>query len=140
VLCAACGAVTPIGADRPPAAEPWMLEWQIREYRTALEEPIVPRRRILARGAGIVALAVGTIMTGVVLAFLAFGRVNYRYVGVLAALLTMVGAFAVVAVAWAAGDPNLPLKDQYRRRLAAAERALDLARDDDEDGTLSGDP
>ena len=111
-----------------------MLEWQARECRAALEEPVVPRRTIVARGAVVVALVVGTIVTGVTLAFRAYGSVNLRYVGTLAALLATIGAVTVAALAWAAGDPNSPLKDRYRRRLADAERALG-ERDEDRDGT-----
>ena len=133
LLCAACGSVTPVEAA-PPPAEPWMLEWQAREYRAALEEPVIPRRTLLLRGAGVVALVVTVIVTGVTLAFLAYGRVNLRYVGTLAVLLTAIGVATLAALAWAAGDPNTPLKDRYRRRLADAERALD--RDGTEENNL----
>ena len=129
VLCAACGAITPA-----PPAEPWMLEWRARELRGAVEEPLVPRRKLVARGAGVVVLVVGTIISGLALAFRAYGSVNVRYLAALAVLLTMVGAATVAALAWATADPNTPLKDADRRRLRDVERALDDAGGCDDPG------
>jgi hypothetical protein len=92
---------------------------------------VFSRRTIVLRGAAVVLTVVAAIVVGLVAAFLTHGVVNVRYVGTLAALVTFVGAFVVAAVAWAAGDPSSPLRDVHRRRLEAAERALDRARDDD---------
>lgn len=109
-----------------------MLEWQAREYRAAIEEPLVPRRTFLARGFGVVAVAVIIVLCGVSAAFLAFGRINFRYVGTLGVLLATVGVVSVIALLWGLSDPNTPLKDRYRRRLAETERALDAIECDSE--------
>lgn len=125
MLCGTCGGVNPrsISSVRP-AVEPWALALQIGEYRAALDAPVVPRRTIVLRGAIVVATIVSAIVIGLVGAFHARGAVNLRYIGALAALVTLVGAFAVAAVAWAAGDPMSPLRDVDRRRLEEAERML----------------
>lgn len=130
-LCAVCGTVEPAGTDVP--AEPWMLEWQAREYRAAIDEPLIPRWTFLVRGFGVVAVAVTIVLCGVSAAFLAFGRINFRYVGTFGVLLATVGVASVIALLWGLSDPNTPLKDRYRRRLAETERTLDAIERDGEE-------
>ena len=101
VLCAACGAITPA----PPA------EQRARELRADVREPVVPRRTLVARAAAVVALVIGVIISGLALAFRAYGSINVRYLGALAALLATVGAATVAALAWAAADRKAPLED-----------------------------
>ena len=91
------------------------------------DEPLLSRRTIVVRGLAIVVAVVGTIASGLVLAFMAWGVVNVRYVATLAALVALVGIFAVAAVAWAAGDPNNPLRQRSRRRKRSA-----VEREDDD--------
>jgi hypothetical protein len=71
----------------------------------------VPRRKLVTRAAAGVATAIAVIISGLALAFRAYGSVNVRYLAALAALLATVGAATVAALAWAAADPKRPPDD-----------------------------
>ena len=108
---------------------------QLLAERRELVREIERRRAQVARAADFparVALIGSTIglaftcavVTGLVLAFLAYGSINYRYVTVYSAALVTIGVTTVGALVWAARDPNAPVRRIPHIRLAAAERAL----------------
>lgn len=94
------------------------------------ERPALSRRAVVARGVVAVACVEAALVSGLVAAFRAFGEVNVRYVGALAALVALVGTFAVAAVAWAAGDPNSPLRDRPGRDASGRSPDDSLGGDD----------
>lgn len=87
VLCGACGAVEPAPPERGRPADGLAIS----------------RREIVVRAALAVAVVVTVIVSGLAVAFRAYGTVNYRYLGAFAILLLVLGAATVGALAWAAG-------------------------------------
>ena len=134
-LCAVCGVSSQTrSGGRAPKRDDRDLERLLAERRE-LEREIERRRAQIARAAqfptrvALISSSVGlvlaaVILTGLVLAFLWYGSINYRYVTVYAALLVTFGATTIGALVWAACDPNAPVRRMPHARLDAAERAL----------------
>ncbi len=87
VLCGACGAVEPVTPERGRAAGGLTIS----------------RRGLVVRASLVAAVVVAVIVSGLAVAFRAYGTVNYRYLGAFAILLVTLGAATVGALAWAAG-------------------------------------
>lgn len=138
MLCAICGVVAPAPRKRrrrkSSAYEGLGLE-ELRERRRELEREVEKCYRAVHRAArlpkriarvGVVIVLVGTvtILTGVLMAFMSYGSVNYRYVTAYGTALLFFGLLTVTLLVWGARDPRAPVLEAARSRLSAAEREL----------------